>query len=185
LLCRSLQRRHHELQQQELGEVKLALSQVLSLHSCHVSVGPSKHVVSYEESLEEKLDDQILVTSKGQFQCEENALERSQQRVIHATKRQKRLMARLRTPSWLSLSSNALEICCYKVNSGWMFTAQAYRVVPRNSPIIQLAKDGNVRGIQELFEKKLASPYDKTSDGFTVLDVSAFNTTDFCLICQL
>jgi hypothetical protein len=116
------------------------------------------------------------MVSEGQFQREKSAIERNQQRVTYAIKRQKRLMARLRMPAWLSLSSNAWEICCYKANCGWMFTAQAYRVVQQDSPIFQFARYGNVRSIQELFEKKFASPYDRMSNGITVLDVSQQQT---------
>jgi hypothetical protein len=57
-----------------------------------------------------------------------------------------------------------------------MFTAQTYMVVPDRAPIMQFAEEGDVRGIQELFKKGVASPYDRTSAGWTVLDVSAFNT---------
>jgi hypothetical protein len=127
-------------------------------------------------SLEENPDDENLEISESSFQRKRNVLEQNHRQIIYSAKHFRRLMARLRTPAWLSLSGSAWEVCCYKAKSGWMFTAQTYRVVPRNSPIMEFAQCGDVKGIQELFEKKMASPYDRRSDGFTVLDVSAFNT---------
>jgi hypothetical protein len=107
----------------------------------------STSAIICEKPSEETSEDQAITISEGPFQREENALERSHQRVTYAAKRQKRLMARLGTPAWFSLSSHALEISCYKANSGWMFIAQTYRVVPDESPIIEFAQAGNVIGI--------------------------------------
>jgi len=133
------------------------------------------NALTCEELSKENLEDKNPKTTENLFQQEENALKQSHQQVIYSAKRLKRLMARLRTPAWLSNSGNVWEVCCYKAKSGWMFTAQTYRVVPEDSQIMQFAIDGDVKGIQELFGKNMASPYDRVRDGQTVLDVSAFN----------
>jgi hypothetical protein len=131
--------------------------------------------IACEESSDESQEDKDLRISESSFQRQETALEQSHQQLPNAAKRLKRLMARLQVPAWFSLSSHAWEVCCYKAKSGWMFTAQAYRVVPDDSPIMKFARSGDVRGIQELFKKNMASPYDRRTGGETVLDVGAFN----------
>jgi hypothetical protein len=160
--------------------VKLALTRsatrVSSLHSYHVNVEPAATTTICEEFVQETLEDQMRIKSRGSFPSEDDRLERSIERATYAAKRQKRLMAKLRTPAWLSLFSNALEVCCYKAGPSWMFTAQTYRVVSQDSPIMIYAQMGDIQGIKELFQKKLASPYDRDMCGYTVLGVSIFNT---------
>jgi hypothetical protein len=126
--------------------------------------------------VQETLEDQMRIKSGGSFPSEEDRLERSIERATYAAKRQKRLIAKLRTPAQLSLFSNALEVCCYKTSPGWVFTAQTYRVVSQDSPIMIYAQIGDIQGIKGIFQKKLASPYDRDVWGNTVLGVSIFNT---------
>lgn len=46
-----------------------------------------------------------------------------------------------------------------------------YNAVPLNSPIFKMTQTGDVIGVQELFRTGQASPFDRTEDGYTVLDV--------------
>ncbi len=149
-----------------MDEVKLTLSKTIARVS-----------FTREDSPEARKGNQILSVSVGKSQRQQSDLERDLQLVDYAAVRhRKRMIARLRTPAWLSFSRSAWEICMYRATAGWMFTAQTYRVVPVDAPIMEFAESGDLRAIQALFEKKLASPYDREVDGCTVLDVSAFIT---------
>jgi hypothetical protein len=136
-----------------------------------------------EESLERYKGRQVPISPESQHQRQDDYLERGLQHVTYTTKRRERLMARLWMPVWLSMFRNSWEVRLYRATTCWTFIAQSYRTVPSDSPIMKFASNGDLRGMQKLFENKLASPYDRSRDGTTVLDVSTFNTK--CLSCSL
>jgi hypothetical protein len=55
------------------------------------------------------------------------------------------------------------------------FKMQHFRVVPIDSPVIMACRSGSFAEVQRLFQDRLASPFDRTQGGLTLLDV-AFNT---------
>ena len=52
---------------------------------------------------------------------------------------------------------------------GWKYTLQPLRVVPADSPIFELSRNGNIDGVRTLLSKGYASPYDRNTDGQTPL----------------
>ena len=75
-------------------------------------------------------------------------------------------------PSWML---NRMLSMQYKWDpkSGYHFSLRAPRSVPPGSSIFTLAQHGNIQGIQRLFDQRLASPFDVSSDeGRSPLHVS-------------
>lgn len=149
IFSRALERARFDVQQElalhhqrELAELKVTLNESSSIST---RTRPSK-LVSFEprtcsssipklESLERQFEDQ------GK-----------------ALKRQKRLIARLRTPLWLY--NTVWDFCCYRASFGWTTTFRVYNVVPRNSPVMRFARQGDVKNLQLLFASGDASPFD-------------------------
>lgn len=59
-----------------------------------------------------------------------------------------------------------------KASQGWDFSPRVYNVVPRHSPVLKFARGNDVRGLQELFCERTASPFDCDDDCYTPLMVS-------------
>ncbi|KAF7876951.1 uncharacterized protein EAF02_008171 [Botrytis sinoallii] len=84
------------------------------------------------------------------------------------SKYQKTLSAKLRLPFF----SGVWELCAYQQSiSGWDFKLRIYNVVDYDAPIMTLARNGDVAGMQQLFETQQASPYDVNIYGQTILHV--------------
>lgn len=81
------------------------------------------------------------------------------------------IIAQYRGPSWLI--NRVWSIQAVKASFGWTFSPRTYTVVPWNSPAFHYAGDNNVKGLQELFSKNLASPWDRNEFDYTLLIVSA------------
>jgi hypothetical protein len=182
--CRALQKGRHEAQ------IKLAEFHLRELVDLKVTVSGSTEILL---SLQDRKAITLISTcdtpeqqsregDKGQLahissgtspivisDC--SALERSYQKLTKASKRQKHLLARFKTPRLLFMRSRLLELWGFKALSGWDFNIQTYNVVETNSPILQLAYMGDITGIENLFELGKASPFDRTEDGTTALDV--------------
>ncbi|TGO12483.1 hypothetical protein BTUL_0088g00610 [Botrytis tulipae] len=94
------------------------------------------------------------------------------------SKHQKILNAKLRLPFF----SGVWEVCAYQQSkSGWMFTLRTYNVVDFDAPIMNMARFGDVTGMQQLFQTRQASPFDVAEDGETLLHVGARNKSyDVC-----
>ena len=92
----------------------------------------------------------------------------------------KHLVARFQTPRWLFFTGRALEVCGLKSPSGWNFSIQLYNIVPSGSKVFERAAFGDVAGLQDLFDSKEASPFDRDENGLTVLDVSIRCRVRFC-----
>lgn len=80
-----------------------------------------------------------------------------------------KIAVQYQSPSWLS--SRVWEIQVTKATSGWTFRPRVYNVVPTGSPVFRYAKEGNPQGMQELFSRNEASPFDCNHMGLTVLHV--------------
>jgi hypothetical protein len=104
-------------------------------------------------------------------ECQE--LARSYKRVTSSITSQKRILARLKLPSWLQLTSLCLEIRGERSIYGMSLDVKAYRSVAYDAPIMEYAREGNVQAIQEMFSKGTATPHDTWADSETVLIVVA------------
>lgn len=73
-------------------------------------------------------------------------------------------------PSWLV--NRAWRLRVIRALSGWTFCCQTYNVIPSDAPVIEYVRQNNVNGLQDLFSRKLASPFDCDGDNWTLLLVS-------------
>ncbi len=80
------------------------------------------------------------------------------------------IRAEYRGPSWLI--NRLWRIQAVKASFGWSFHLRTYNIVPWNSPVFALARKNSVKGLQELFNKKEASPFDCNENDMTLLLVS-------------
>ncbi len=83
---------------------------------------------------------------------------------------------RYRSPSWLA--NQMWNIQAVKASYGWDIRLRAYNVVPLESAVFEYARDNNVRGLQELFSERAASPFDCNDEGLTLLAVSLAISTE-------
>lgn len=56
--------------------------------------------------------------------------------------------------------------------NGWQANLQVWNVVPRDSLILQYAARGNMKGILDLIDDGLASPFDVDEYGRSIAQVS-------------
>jgi hypothetical protein len=101
--------------------------------------------------------------------CQE--LARGYKRVTSSITRQKRILAHLKLPSWLRLTSLCLEIRGARSIYGMSLDVMAYRSVDYDAPIMHYARGGNVQAIQEMFSKRTATPHDTCGGSMTVSSV--------------
>ena len=71
------------------------------------------------------------------------------------------------TPSWLT--RRLWRLRTFKSSSGWTLCLQTYNIIPQDSLVFVYLKENNVKGLQELFSRKEASPFDCFSSGSTLL----------------
>jgi hypothetical protein len=100
-----------------------------------------------------------------------NEFERSHKKFRASPKSILKLKARFVTPKWLFGASRAIEIYESRATAGWNVNIQVYNVVSPQSPIFGLIGKGCIAGIQQLFSTGQASPFDRDSSGWTLLDV--------------
>jgi len=79
------------------------------------------------------------------------------------------IVAEYRSPSWLT--NKIWHIQAVNAARGWEFSPRAYNVVHLGSLVFAYASSNNVRGLQELFGERKASPFDCNVDGMTPLMV--------------
>ena len=104
--------------------------------------------------------------------CDELACKRSMQSSFKLS---------YRFPSWLS--NLALSTMVYSnYASGPQMSLTCSRIICRNSDIFCFAMQGNIAGIQDLFHKRLASPFDATNNyGYTALHYATdYGHYDLC-----
>lgn len=87
-----------------------------------------------------------------------------------ARKSKEELIVEFRTPAWLI--NKAWEARSIKACSGWTFHLRIHNILPYDSKAFEYARVGNVKGLQTLFERREASPFDRTEGGYTLLHVS-------------
>lgn len=80
------------------------------------------------------------------------------------------IIAQYRGPAWLI--NRAWRIQAIKARFGWTFSPRTTYFIPRSSIVFRYAEDNNVNGLQELFDKRVASPFDCDEYGVTILLVS-------------
>ena len=78
-------------------------------------------------------------------------------------------------PSWF-LARAVLANAAYSPHSGPEFLLRVPKIIPPRSDIFHFAETGNLQGIQNLFERGLASVHDLDMSGSTVLHF-ALNTS--------
>jgi hypothetical protein len=76
----------------------------------------------------------------------------------------------LRTAGWWS-SRIIIELQAIRQASQWTFNQRPWHVVSPDSMLFDFCREGDLRNVQRLFSKGLASPFDITSDGDTALHV--------------
>jgi hypothetical protein len=91
--------------------------------------------------------------------------------VVTITPRRQRRIARLQPPTWLLSFGKTLEIYSLSGFSLIDIHLRVYNIVPMDSPIMLLAGDGDLHGVQEVFQQGKASPHDQDFRGWTLLDV--------------
>ena len=82
----------------------------------------------------------------------------------------KQTRVKVRPPSWMT--RKAWEAYCRQTNGEWKFIFRAYNVVEEHSPILCCIRENDIAGIQNLFARKEATPYDKSMEGKPLLWVS-------------
>lgn len=85
-------------------------------------------------------------------------------------------------PSWF-LTRAVLANAAYSPNSGPEFLLRVPKIIPPRSDIFHFAETGNRQGIQDLFERGLASVHDIDMSGSTIL-YFALNTSQYS-VCKL
>lgn len=78
---------------------------------------------------------------------------------IQNGKEGRNIIAKVKVPRWIS--NMVWECRGNEVAIGWRFIFQTYRIVPTNSPLFEFARQGNVKGIQELFSSHEALVNDR------------------------
>jgi hypothetical protein len=77
---------------------------------------------------------------------------------------------RMTTPEWLS--STICQLQMTQSIAGLNVFLRTYGVVPRDAPIFQACRRGDVLGMQRLFDSRLASPFDRNENGMSLWRVS-------------
>lgn len=62
-----------------------------------------------------------------------------------------------------------VEFC--RSRSGWNINLHTYNIIPTNSLVFRLAKEGDERGLLDIFAGRQASPFDVDEDGRSLLSV--------------
>jgi hypothetical protein len=177
---RALQRRRHDMQR-EWAEIQVSKLNHLEVQvtQCTMAVRsfPAHSAIINSSKMEKLVSERDEVPpSNGDVagakdDCQE--LARSYKRVTSSITSQKRILARLKLPYWLQLTSFCLELRGERSIYGMSLDVKAYRSVEYDSPIMEYARGGNVQAIQEMFSKGTATPHDTWGDYETVLNVVA------------
>jgi hypothetical protein len=73
-------------------------------------------------------------------------------------------------PSWISTS--VYELQSSPTLGGWSYNYRVYNIISSESDIIKKIEKGDKAGVLELFKTRKASPFDKDSQGHSLLYVS-------------
>ncbi|KAI2620421.1 hypothetical protein GGR54DRAFT_601038 [Hypoxylon sp. NC1633] len=75
-------------------------------------------------------------------------------------------------PKWLSRRS--WELHSVKAYGAWQWYMRSYSVMPQDSRAMRIAKEGSPIEMRQLFDEGLASPYDRSRNGDTLLHNAAY-----------
>ncbi|KAJ5885423.1 hypothetical protein N7495_009933 [Penicillium taxi] len=82
--------------------------------------------------------------------------------------RKSRYLWRLSLPSWIS--SQIFELAGTQTGDGWKWQFRSYNEIQEDSKVVQYAETGDLKGLQELFASRQASPFDRVSTtGYSLL----------------
>jgi hypothetical protein len=81
-------------------------------------------------------------------------------------------MVSLRLPSWIH--ARRYEFCLSKSYQGWEQSLRSYTVLSYDDLVFQYSMEGDVIGLQKLFQMGKASPFVADPDGRSPLHVSAY-----------
>lgn len=84
----------------------------------------------------------------------------------------------LRSTRWWS--SCIIELQAIRQGRQWTLNLRPWQVVSPDSMLFEFCREGDLRNVQRLFSKGLASPFDVTSDGDTALHVCISQSTAEC-----
>lgn len=76
----------------------------------------------------------------------------------------------LNSPNWFT--QKAWSIVASSSCSGFHINLRTYNVVSYNAPVMRLAYRGDIPGLLDLFDRKLASPFDISELGYRLIDAS-------------
>jgi ribose 1,5-bisphosphokinase PhnN len=133
-----------------MNELKAMKATISSIHEQRISVRRSPK----EEQHDEEVD------------SEELQLPQLQRRF-----RGKEISITVQVPAWIF--PRRYQLRARKAQTGWDCRFRTYYPTSfDSSPVFKLCIDGNVEGLQRLFDARLASPFEIDKDGWTTLHVS-------------
>ena len=178
-VCRAIQRRRHDIlqrwaetNQRDIGDLKSTVSQstmVLLSGQNSVAATYTQMATAVREQIYNKNADGVPSESA---RTEQSDLQHEYRNLKKIHRRQRKFLARITTPPWCTSYRLALEFGGHKAPNGWNFSIKTYAVIPRSSPIFRSVSDGDMEAVQRLFGEGLASPFDRSREGETILDVS-------------
>ena len=180
MVGRELQKRRHdtqlkhaELQQRELGAAKASISLLTDVILATQSIESTRTSLALPVELLASGAKSNAAVAKPQsdFRKYNKNIEAVHRAISKASKCQRGFTARLQPPSWAWFCSRAWEICGHHSRSGWMIALRTYNIVPIEAPIIDFVKQGDTVSVQRLLAERKATPFDRSQDGFTLLDV--------------
>ena len=79
------------------------------------------------------------------------------------------IIAQYYGPSWLTNRTWRIRVA--KTSFNWSFSPRTYNIIPDNSAVFICARNNDVKGLQSLFGKREASPFDCDEEDYTPLSV--------------
>ena len=145
-----MQREDRELQHFAMNELKAMKATISSIHEQRISI---------QRSSEGKRNDEEVDSDELQLP--------QLQRRFHGKER----CITIQLPAWIF--PRRYQLRARKAQSGWDCRFRTYYPISRySSPVFDFCQDGNVEGLQRLFDAGLASPFNTDELGFTTLHVS-------------
>jgi len=87
--------------------------------------------------------------------------------------RQDDISVRICTPAWLFRKVYEARATRHRWN--WRFNFRVHYIVPENTPLFEYARNGDIKGMQGLFDSRQATPFDRGAKyGTTALHVGDY-----------
>jgi hypothetical protein len=144
-----MQREDRELQHFAMNELKAMKATISSIHEQGISIRRSPK----EEQHDEEVDSEELQLPQLQ-------------RRFHGKERR----ITIQLPAWIF--PRRYQLRARKAQSGWDCRFRTHYPTSRKSQVFDFCWDGNVEGLQRLFDAGLASPFNTDEYGWTTLHVS-------------